>query len=208
MGKWQAPLTVEEEKEEEQQLQAALAASLASLSLEGAVASSSAAAPATPSAPPPAAASCAGPEPEAEPTGEDDTAPLILDEQGVCHGRSLSSHPACAAPAAPKEQPSAASRGGPPCPERDPTLPDSGGPPSQRGAWCYVVWRVDGQPDLRGIHRGGRQAWRFLEGRLGGYAYSRGHRLRRAEHFQDAQGLYVRGGLQHGSPMPAAIFWH
>ena len=87
--------------------------------------------------------------------------------------------------------------------------PEDEDPVAFRG-WAYCVWAA---PNARlpvvGVHSGSGRAWSYIATALGQrYAYSAGHRLRKAPSFVEAVVLYKREAERHAVPEEPAVFHH
>jgi len=119
---------------------------------------------------------------------EDLLVALAASLADLCLARQVNAAPAAAAAAQPEEEPGAA-----------PAAPE----------WAYAVWRIDGQPQGRGVHVGSDRAWAAIVRLLPGQRYSSAVcRLRRCESLGAALALYRREATRHGAPLPAPIFHH
>ena len=72
------------------------------------------------------------------------------------------------------------------------------------------MWVLQGHPELRGVHRGGPQAWLGLQGLLHGRAYSfhSGMRLRAYPSPALASVGYLQEAEIRGAPDLAIFLWH
>ena len=82
--------------------------------------------------------------------------------------------------------------------------------PAVEGSHLYVVWKAPGAlSDLRGIHHGGRSAWRRIESQLPNQRYpGSAARLRRMGTLAEATQLYLAEAPRHGAPIPPPHFFH
>ena len=86
-------------------------------------------------------------------------------------------------------------------PETSTTPPDD--------EWVYVVWRIRGHREARGVHCGGRRAWAAILELLPGHQYAgSGAALRRAPNLEAGRALYEQEARRHGAPSPGPVHEH
>ena len=75
---------------------------------------------------------------------------------------------------------------------------------------AYAVWSLPGHPELRGVHLGGAQAWRGIQDRLPGRAYSSQTGMRLRAYSTPALAIigYLQEAEARGAPDFVLFRWY